>query len=191
MQVHQLSFNYVPTQDRILARINTTAGEELRVWLTRRLCLNLWPSLNKSVAEHVTRQRGAKGLAQSPLATADDMTRQMMADFERHESLQNADFKTPYKAQPSLLPLGDDPLLVTQIKITPLDSGALQLDFQEKLSGQTTSRGFKMDMVSETLHGFVHLLDQALARSGWLGDPAAPTPDPLPTMAGDRPKYLN
>ena len=61
MQVHQLSVNYEQAQDRILARINTTTGDELRVWLTRRLCLNLWPSLNKAVAEHVVAAKGPQG----------------------------------------------------------------------------------------------------------------------------------
>ena len=36
MNIHQLSVTYLPEQDRILARVNTTAGEEMRLWLTRR-----------------------------------------------------------------------------------------------------------------------------------------------------------
>ena len=189
MQVHQLSVNYEQAQDRILARINTTAGDELRVWLTRRLCLKLWPTLNKAVAEHVIQQKGRKGQVASPMGHADDMTRQMMADFERQGSLENADFKTPYKAQPSQLPLGPEPLVVTQIKLNTLASGALQLDFQEVLPGQAPPRGFQLGMAEQTLHGFVHLLDKALARSGWLGD--APASGAAPAITAEKPKYLN
>ncbi len=188
MQVHQLSVNYEQAQDRILARINTTTGEELRVWLTRRLCLNLWPALNKTVAEHVVQQKGRKGHIATPMSHADDQTKQLMADFERQDLLKGADFKTPYKAQPTQLPLGPEPLVVTQIKLNTLASGALQLDFQEKLPGQT-QRGFQLGMAEQTLHGFVHLLDKALARSGWLGATAAA--DPAPAVAEEKPRYLN
>ena len=56
MNIHQLSVNYLQEQDRILLRINTSAGEELRLWLTRRLTLNLWPMLTKIVADQVVQQ---------------------------------------------------------------------------------------------------------------------------------------
>ena len=191
MQVHQFSVTYVQEQDRILIRINTTTGEEMRVWFTRRLMLPLWPNLNKVVAEHVARDKGAQGNVQSPLAHSDDLTKRMMADFERQESLGKSDFKTPYNARPSLLPLGDDPLVVTQISMTPVDKGALRLSFEEKLPGQTNPRAFQVTLAMQTLHGLVHLLEQALNRSEWLPDgaPAAAAPAPVPPP--ERPRYLN
>jgi len=191
MKVHQLSVIYEQAQDRILARINTTAGEELRVWLTRRLCLKLWPTLNKAVAEHVVRQKVRTGQAQAPMGHADDRTRQMMVEFDRHESLQKVDFKTPYKAQPSLLPLGAEPLVVTLVTMSPLENGSLQLDFQEKLSDRNTQRGFQMAMEPQTMHSFIHLLDKALTRSGWLDDVTAPPASATPAVAVEKPKYLN
>jgi len=187
MKVHQLSVNYEQAQDRILARINTTTGDEMRVWLTRRLCLSLWPSLNKAVADHVADRR--KGQVETPMGHADDLTRQMVADFERQDSLKNADFKTPYKAQPDQLPLGTEPLLVTQMKLNTLASGLLQFDFKEKLPGQSP-RGFRIAMSEQTLHGFVHLLDKALARAGWQGD-AVSAQSPASANGEEKPKYLN
>lgn len=189
MQVHQLSVNYEQAHDRILARINTTTGDELRVWFTRRLCLTLWPSLNKAVAEYVAQQKGRKGLVTTPMGHADDLTRQMMADFERQDSLKNADFKTPYKAQPTQLPLGPEPLLVTQMKLNTLASGLLQFDFKEKLPGQAP-RGFQLGMAEQTLHGFVHLLDKAMSRARWHGD-AAGAQSPAPAVDEEKPRYLN
>ena len=47
MKIHQLSVNYLAEQDRILMRVNTAASEEMRLWLTRRLMLGLWPLLSK------------------------------------------------------------------------------------------------------------------------------------------------
>ena len=189
MQVHQLSVNYEQAQDRILARINTTTGEELRVWLTRRLCLNLWPSLNKAVAEFVLQKKSPTDQVATPMGHADDTTRQMMADFERQDSLKNADFKTPYKAQPTLLPLGPEPLVVAQMKLNTLASGLLQFDFKEKLPGQAP-RGFQLGMAEQTLHGFVHLLDKALSRAGWHGDATGST-RAASAIDDEKPKYLN
>ena len=53
MQIHQMSVTYLPEQDRILMRINTTEGEEMRMWLTRRLMVGLWPLLTKLLTEHL------------------------------------------------------------------------------------------------------------------------------------------
>lgn len=191
MQVHQFSVSYVQEQDRILVRINTTAGEELRVWFTRRLMLPLWPNLNKAVADQLQREKGAQGNVQSPLAHADDLTRQMMADFDRQESLGKFDFKTPYNARPSLLPLGEDPLVVTQVSMTPIGKGSLRLNFEEKLPGQQAPRAFQVTLALQTLHGLVHLLEQSLGRSGWLPDAAPAASTPAATSPPDRPRYLN
>jgi hypothetical protein len=60
MNIHQLSVNYLQEQDRILARINTTDGAELRLWLTRRLTMGLMPLLNKIVTEQVAKQEALK-----------------------------------------------------------------------------------------------------------------------------------
>ncbi len=191
MQVHQFSVIYHQEQDRILTRINTTAGEELRIWLTRRLMLPLWPTLNKSVADHVARQKGEQGQIQSPLAHSDDLTRQMMADFERQGSLENSDFKTPFKSSPSQLPLGEDPLVVTQISMTPLKSGSLRLEFEEKLPGQAAPRAFQVSLAPQTMHALIHLLEKALNRSGWLGGGSGEPVVLATSAAAEKPRYLN
>ncbi len=201
MNIHQLSVNYVQEQDRILVRINTTAQEELRLWFTRRLTLGLKPMLHKIVAEWVAKQETVKSPLTMSAATADAQTQAMLADFKREESLQKSDFQTPYKA-PNALPLGAEPLLVTEISVTPLPSGQLQMAFNEKLpldNGQPhpNPRGFRVALEQKLVHGFVHLLDKALDVSQWAGVSVSATCEPaLPgdgTMGGggERPKYLN
>jgi hypothetical protein len=106
MNIHQLSVNYLQEQDRILARINTTDGAELRVWLTRRLTLGLMPLLHKIVTEQVAKQEALKAPHFSPIAAADARTKALLADFKKEESLQKSDFQTPFKDQPAQLPLG-------------------------------------------------------------------------------------
>ncbi len=200
MNIHQLSVNYIQEHDRILVRINTTASEELRLWFTRRLTLNLMPMVQKIVAEWVAKHEAVNSPLITPAATADEQTKQMLAEFKREESLQKSDFQKPYKA-PSALPLGADPLLVTEISVTPLPSGQLQLSFNEKLpldDGQPNPnpRGFRVALEQKLVHGFVHLLEKAVAASQWATGSAAAGPEPaLPgegnTGGGARPKYLN
>ncbi|MFM7332271.1 MAG: hypothetical protein ACKO1L_11545 [Brachymonas sp.] len=204
MNIHQLSVNYIQEHDRILVRINTTAGEELRLWFTRRLTLNLTPMLQKIVAEWVAKQEAVKSQSISPTAVADAQTQQMLAEFKREESLQQSDFKTPYKA-PNALPLGPEPLLVTEISVTPLPSGQLQLSFNEKLpldNGQPNPnpRGFRVALEQKLVHGFVHLLDKAIVTSQWSTglahavaaiEPALPGEGNKGGGGDERPKYLN
>ncbi|MET0311686.1 MAG: hypothetical protein ABW051_06510 [Burkholderiaceae bacterium] len=194
MNIHQLSVNYINEQDRILVRINTTAGEELRLWLTRRLTLGLVPVLGRVVAEQAVTQETAKTPGIAP-AVADPETKKMLAEFKKEETLQKADFKTPYRDQAAALPLGAEPLLVTEVNVTPTPTGQLQLSFQEKLPGAPQPRGFQMALESQLTHGLLHLVEKALVVSEWRGPapagavPPAAAPEEPPT--GGKPRYLN
>ncbi len=201
MDIHQLSVNYIQEQDRILVRINTTADQELRLWFTRRLTLDFMPMTQRIVAEWVAKQETVKSPLTMPAASADAQTKSLLADFKREESLQKSDFHTPYKA-PNALPLGAEPLLVTEISITPLPSGQLQMAFNEKLplnNGQPhpNPRGFRVALEQKLVHGFVHLLQKAVDTSQWASASAvAAQPPTLPgdgsmNGGGERPRYLN
>ncbi len=198
MNIHQLSVNYLQEQDRILARVNTTDGAELRLWLTRRLTLGLMPLLQKLVTEHVAKQEALKSPGMSPTAAADARTKEMLAEFKKEASLQKSDFKTPFKEQPAQLPLGAKPLLVTEVNVTPLANGQLQMAFSEKLPNTPNPRSFQVALEATLIHGFVHLLEKALAASMWTQGLATTQPtaiDHLPGESGggggEKPKYLN
>lgn len=192
MQIHQMSVTYLPEQDRILMRINTTAGEESRLWLTRRLMVGLWPLLSKLLTEHLLKLE----LAGASLAGANPELRKMLADFRKEEFLQHADFETPYREGQARSSVDAEPLLVTDVDVTPLPDGPLRLAFNER-TGQAGSevqpRSFQMEMTPKLMQGLMHLLDQALLQSGWRdpfggareGATAAEEPE------GERPRYLN
>jgi hypothetical protein len=195
MNIHQLSVNYLPEQDRILARINTTDGAELRLWFTRRLTLGLSPLIKKIVVEHIAKQEAINSPHISPVATADTQTQQMLVDFKKQESLQKSDFDTPFKNTPAQLPLGDDPLLVTEVNLTPLPNGQLQISFNEKLPDSTKPRGFQLALQANLIHGFVHLLEKALAHSGWADGRELSLPEAADKLLSNhdeaKPRYLN
>src|SRR6195952_1713326 len=140
MQIHQMSVPYLPEQDRILMRVNTTEGEEMRMWLTRRLMVGLWPLLSKLLTEHLLKLESAG----ASLAGANPELKKMLAEFRKEEFLQNADFDTPY--QEGEQPPAEEPLLVTDVDATPMASGPLRLNFNESpRSGSTQPRSYQME----------------------------------------------
>jgi hypothetical protein len=194
MHIHQMSVTYMPEQDRILMRVNTTAQEEMRLWLTRRLMVGLWPLLSKMLTDHLLKLDAA-GAA---LDTADDELKKMLAEFRKEEFLRHADFDTPYQEDPKgNFPLGADPLLVTDVDATPLPAGPLRLAFNERpASSETAPRSFQMEMEPKLMQGLMHLLDQAIMQSGWR-EPFTAQPVAEESVNGDgeaaprRPRYLN
>jgi hypothetical protein len=191
MNIHQLSVRYLEAQDRILVRVNTREGTEMRLWLTRRLTLVLWPTLNRAVVEHTARQDDLGGMLR------DEVSKKILADFQREAVLQEADFATPYQdaALPTSWPLGTEPLLVTEVHITPEANGPLKIAFNEQLPDQDNARGFQVELAPPLVHGLVQLLESALHLSAWgqghelagsAHAQASDMPDPE-----ERPKYLN
>ena len=47
-----MNINYIPVEDRLMLRINTLAGDEFRVWLTRKFTELLLNLLNKEIDKH-------------------------------------------------------------------------------------------------------------------------------------------
>ena len=185
MNIHQLSVIYVEEQDRILVRFNTSEGEELRLWLTRRMVMRSQGPLQDSLGHLEARQ--------TRLGDSDPATRRMLADLKRAEVVQKSDFATPYKAKAEKLPLGSKPLVVTQMSLSVQDDRQIQITFEERLPQPGEARGFQVAMESPMLHGFMHLLEAALTKAQWnLGATAPDGHSP----AGDEgreatpPKYL-
>jgi hypothetical protein len=192
MKIHQLSVTYLAEQDRILVRINTASAEEMRLYLTRRLMLGLWPLLSKLLTRHLLKLEAAG----TSLETADEDLKRMLAEFRKEEFLKDADFDTPYKENQSVLPLGEAPLLVTDVDASPLPSGRLRLSFNERLPDVPSPRSFQMEMEPKLMQGLMHLLEQALGRAQWrepfgavaVEESSSPDEDPL---AARKPRYLN
>ena len=188
MNIHQLSLSYQVEQDRILVQISTHSGEALRLWLTRRMVATFLPSLNR-VATNVE-------TSNVQLSTQDDMGKKMLMEFKKHESITQADFKTPFKPDAAVFPIGAEPLLVTTVNLTPTANGELRIGFEEKSADTVKPRGFQLTMASPLLHSFMHLLESAIKVSEWgLLPPAstdAPAEEPNVKPKDSSPiRYLN
>lgn len=200
MDIRQISIRYRQDHDRILVDINTGAGAEVQVWLTRRMTLRLWPLLNRVVIDHFAIPQDAKTDGFVNLAAMDTQTKTMLADFKREEVMQRADFSTPYKSGATLHPLGQNPLLVTEVNLTPFGNGQLQLNFNEKLEDPASMRGFQMDLSTELVFALIKLMGHALEQSHWETGPNAAHATVVVDEAADeidmspdatRPTYLN
>lgn len=192
MQIHQLSVTYQAEQDRILLRVKTERAEEIRLWLTRRLMLGLWPLLSKLLTGHLLKLEAAG----RSLDAADDSLRKMLADFRKEEFLRDADFETPFQEGEARLPLGAEPLLVTDVDATPLPDSRLRLSFNERLPQTEEPRSMHIDLEPKLMQAMMHLLEQSLARAQWAEPFGTHVPSEAHGLAEEhqnlrRPRYLN
>ena len=157
MNIYQLSVNHDEREDRLLLRLNTQDGQEFRFWLTRRMAIRLLPAMDKSLVRLEAAQPG--------LAATDAPSQQMLTELKRDAFLQTADFATPYAAKPQQLPLGDEPLLVTDVQLTLQANGSLQVIFQKKTDSATPS--CQLNLQAPLVHGMVHLIHQSMAKADW------------------------
>lgn len=191
MQIHQLQASYQADQDRILLRLNTHSGEEMRVWLTRRML--------KGMMGHVQRLADQIQALPPDASETEDLEG---ADGASSSMLAN-DFETPFEYNPeTALPLGELPLLTTALHVTPDADNSLKVRFDEVLDGTTEpARSLEVILGSELLVGFVQILDAVLRVTDWGMTlrsplPAAPVQEGSGKLLDDfanatRPKYLN
>lgn len=184
MGIHQLSVNHDERQDRLLLRVNTQEGEEFQFWLTRRMVARLLPAIENAIGTLETQRSG--------VLVADAPTRQMLTEMQREAFVQQADFKTPYTApQSAQLPLGELPLLVTDVQLSVLPQPLLQLVLQDH--SQPPGRQCQLQLVPQLVHGLLHLTQQAMAKADWgLGAAQAPAGEvPEPDASPHKPTYTH
>ncbi len=158
MHIHQLNVSHNDRQDRLLLRMNTQTGEEFRFWLTRRLTLRLLPALQEAV--------GRMESSQVQMVAPDPASRQILTEMKRESFMQQADFKTPYAEQAQQWPLGEEPMLVTDVALNFQPSG-MQMALQDKGMAGAAGQVCQLLLQVELLHGLVHLIGQAMDKAQW------------------------
>ncbi|PUE10370.1 hypothetical protein [Limnohabitans sp. T6-20] len=175
MNIHQLSVSYDERQDRLQLKLNTQDGQEFRFWLTRRMAIRLMPAMEQSIVRLEA--------AQPDMTATDASTQHMLTEIKRDAFLQTADFSTPYSAQPQQLPLGDEPLLITDAQLSLQPHGALQIIFQKKTAEVTQS--CQLNLQAPLVHGMIHLIHQCMGKAEWALAP--PSTAQHPEAAADTP----
>lgn len=172
MHIRQVSLQYHVEADRLLLRVRSSDDNVFAVWITRRLCLRLWPHLSSMVqwAGAAT----AVALA-TPQATPTPEAAAMLAESARERTLQQADFSQPFQAAAAQQPFGPEPLLAHMVQLTPLDGGRLQLSISD-----AQKRNVQI-VLDATLGTAVHeLMVAALRQADWgfALEAAAPSIEP-------------
>lgn len=165
MRLHQLKLEFNAEHDRLLLRLSTDSGAEVLLWLTRRCVKRLWPVVLAMALEKPEIQQQANPEA-----------RKALLGFQHEKAIAQADFSKPYQEQPRARPLGMEPLLVSRIQPRRDPQGRHVLGLLP-----TQGQGVHVTMDEALLHGFVKLLQNAVAKAEWelalrLPDPVAPPP---------------
>ena len=162
MHIHQLNVSHNERHDRLLLRLNTQTGEEFRFWLTRRLTLRLLPVLQQTLGRIESNQ--------PQMLAPDPGSQQILTELKRDAFLQKADFKTPYVEQARQLPLGEEPMLVTDVQMQ-LQGSSVLLTLQDKggagHEAAARPQNCQLNLQASLVHGLVHLIQQAVARADW------------------------
>lgn len=159
MNIHQLSVLFDERQDRLLMRVNTQDAQEIRLWLTRRIALKLLAPLELAIAKIESRNVS--------VSLADAQAQSMLVELRHDDFLRKADLKTPFVSNNTSLPLGAEPLIVTEITINIQSNNGAQIVFQDGGDQNTTPRNCSMHMQPPLLHGLLHLLQKAMNSAQW------------------------
>jgi len=160
--IAQMQVRFDAAEDRLLLRVRSGAGDELRFWLTRRYVRLAWPPLRGHLERTVD--------ARVPASTG---ARRAMASFEHQDAVQNADFQTPFSDTPSALPLGDAPVLLARFGLRQAaDDGVVLLLHPQ--AGQ----GAELALSKPLLHSFCKLLTDAVRVADWQMDVGLPVIEP-------------
>jgi hypothetical protein len=166
MGVQQINATYDEREDRVLLRVCTDAGEETKVWLTRRLLLRLRP-LMESAAADLARMGAGEA------AHADDWCASLAADQARERSIADADFSTPYEAPPAEVgATAVAPLLAHEVtvQVRGAEGVTIHMEEHETVDDQPCARGMELQASADAYHGLLHLLDLAVNAAAWRDD---------------------
>jgi hypothetical protein len=102
----------------------------------------------------------------------------MLAETLQAKALKGADFATPFDEARREQPLGAEPMLAVEIKLTPLAGKGVRLAF---LDGER--RHLTLDLTEKLAVALLKLLDGALRRADWgVSMPTLEEPDAGPRV---------
>ncbi|MFT7687579.1 MAG: hypothetical protein ACI9FB_002935 [Candidatus Azotimanducaceae bacterium] len=148
--ISQMQMRYVPEEDRILFRVNSTDKKEFRLWLTRRYSLLLLGVLSKHLDNDVDISTQVNSEA-----------RQAVRSFKNDQAIQGADFKQGFKEDAEEFPLGSEISLAFKLNYK-IQGADLHLGLQPK-----EGKGIDMVISEQVNPTLVQLIRQAAQKAGW------------------------
>ena len=160
MKIKQLQLLYQPDADRLLLRISAGNDGEFRFWLTRRLVGLLAEPLGKYLLGLPLHRDGSDPVVSS---AENPLRDQAEAAFKHQQALAGLQSKKSFVTpdQPSF-PLGEEPLLIAKLGVTPTDRGGVVLSLHSK-----QDKGLSVELGPSLLHGFCDLLVKCSEQAKW------------------------
>ncbi|MDP6968273.1 MAG: hypothetical protein QGG88_04075 [Gammaproteobacteria bacterium] len=151
--IAQFNIQFDAVEDRLQLRVLSTDDKEIRVWLTRRYVRLLLQTMSEQLPEDSQVKLQKSQLDHGSTATDDS------------EGISDSQFDEQYKGtEDTALPLGADPVLVSNIACREQTDGNLAL-----VLGQQHEDGVKMQMSlsTELAENLVQMLLQAARVAEW------------------------
>ena len=154
----QMQMLYVAEEDRVLFRVNSTAGEEFRFWLTRRYSL----LLIKVLQDYADKDPDV-----SAQATVEK--KKAVEEFKQQQRIGDANFSKVFAEKSNSFPLGEVNHLAFKLSFS-LKDASLQLSIQPR-AGQ----GINFVINQEINASMIQLLKAASVKGDWRIESAFPT----------------
>ncbi len=150
-QLRQLNVSYINAEDRLLLKVSTSENEEYRVWCTRRFTRALMDRLEETFQ------------AEMPSSAAvPEPARREVARMQHQQTITEESFQQPYQADPSGYPLGEDGLLVTNMKYSQQADNTMQL-----FLGDNKGLGITLNLNEHLKHQLYELFARATEKAEW------------------------
>ena len=170
MGIRQINGTYIPTEDRIVLRVSTDAGEEFRLWLTRPVTAQLLAAI-RTIAARTIAQKFPPQVAQT------------VTEFEQQAVAQQTKLDDQF-VPGATFPLGEAPALVVKLALTPVDAG-VSLDL-----GMPNGANVNLRLALQLSQQVGVLLDRLQHNANWQIAPAA-EPAAAPAIADDDKKLMH
>lgn len=150
--INQIQMSYVPEEDRVLLRMNTSGGDEFRFWLTRRYSglLGQVLALHRQADPDVSMQ-------------VSESDRQAVEQFKQEAANAQANFQDGFQSS-GRYPLGEQPLLAFKLQYEVVE-GKLVLTIEPK-----TGQGITVTLDQQLNFNVSRLLKTAAHKAKWALD---------------------
>ena len=178
MTIHQMQVAFDAAEDRLLLRFSTKAGEEFRLFLTRRFVRLLWPELTRALE-----------LAVAIKAPAADARRELVA-FEHEKAVRESDFSRgfdePAPAAPRRFPLGEAPYNAVNGRVRAEGPGKFCLTLNP-----AKGAGIELAVDDRLMHSLCRLIESAARKAEWDLPMFANDTGPATAQTPAQPRLLN
>lgn len=141
--LHQINVTYVAKEDRLLLRVSSQAGDEYRLWLTRRFAALLLDVLKKRMDE----------FGGAPTLASGQETRSMFRQGAMNK---------PFEGGAGGFPLGESGVLGFRINAGAATDGRFNLEILPE-----QGKGVTLNLNKTLLYLFYNVLTQGIHQAQW------------------------